>query len=177
MKGILFLMTVIVFCSYSYAQTADETITYKSNDESSALLVTFNQDNTCDAVLKTGLPKKIERTDEKSQHEYNYGCYDPYGSSIRQDKKTEYCGATSFGYAYEKVAEKKYKVTLQDCNKEKFVILICETVSSMPKKERQIVATGIGAGSSAYDAVVERVKLEMAKCDVSNFVDKIVNNI
>lgn len=171
MKGILFLMTVLVFSSYLYAQTADETITYKSNNERAALIVTFNQDHTCDAVLKMGLPKKNDKTDVQSV--YRYGCYDPYGSALRPYKGTEYPCA----YPHEKPVEKKYNVTFKDCDKENFVMLICETVSSMPKKERQIVATGIGSGSSAYDAVVERVKIDMAKCDASNFVDKIVNNI
>ncbi|MEI6093785.1 MAG: hypothetical protein WCQ47_08955 [bacterium] len=172
-RSLLFIAVLFSSCLYAQqANTATKTLTYKSQSERSVIVVTFYPDRTCEAVLKTGLPAKQKESNTKP----NYGNQYYYGSPV-SGKQPEYVSATGFAYAYERSTHKKYEVKFQNCNEQNFLELICEAVYNMPKKDREPVASGIAAGPSAYDGLIQGLELESAKCSISNFVDKIVKNI
>ncbi|MCX6113223.1 MAG: hypothetical protein NTY22_08100, partial [Proteobacteria bacterium] len=167
-KSFLFLI-ISVFSISLCAQEANtvnkKTLTSKNGTV--AIDITFNADNTCSIVFRSGLPRKTEVTEEYKPM-YTSPWYTG-GSHSNIDY-----GVTGFAYGDNDTDKTDTTITkigedkITNCNKDNFVVQMCTAIYHLPKKDiASHMMSGMAFPASSYAGYKKAIEEDKAECNES----------
>ena len=167
MRKLSLFLILVAFSVYVHAQDAKNTndkMTFKSSNGTIAMDVVFNLDNTCFVIFRTGLPGKKDLIQNEAP-EYRYTAY----TEGSDHSSTNY--GTADGSIHGKTSDK-----IKNCNKNNFITLVCEAISSYKpdKYDMPNRVSGIAVGASRYTGYMNAIEEDKAECNANNLVERIL---